>query len=322
MFLLLLWYPTVLTFRMSAVIPTFPDLGGHCKLFLLQKLDESSLYCGLRWHGFIGGPDKALSLAQQKLVFGDFKPSDQNQALAILGQRFGLDVIFGHPETTAFLDEAVASHMRICLSVTADRLRLNTSYPSEPVLSNAAASLLHERDDSVEACLKALNATLQRGMVDKGQRGEMLSRILLLLGRDAATPPAPAQTPPGFLRYCQPIKLLDFLKVTFGDYFTSAAIQSDFENAYINISHWVSMKENIVPSRKRMGGDFECAPCPSTNCNHTDWYDVDRKHSYYGCGSDPLAYNVHTTNPVQTRLGPYISTIPRNPSPKTECLLF
>jgi len=214
-----------------------------------------------------------LNLAQQKLVFGDFKPSDENQALAVLSQRFGLDVAFGHPEVTAFLDEAVASHMRICLSVTPDRLWRNTSYPSEPVLSDAAASLLHERDNSVEECLKVLNAKLRRGMIDKGQRGEILSRVILLLGRDAATPPAPAQKPPGFLRFCQPIKLLDFLKVTFGDHFTNAAIHLDFEHAYINISHWVSMKENIVPSKKRqqnLNDEFECAPCPFYNWSHAN----------------------------------------------------
>ena len=186
-----------------------------------------------------------MPLAEQKLVHSTtFKAKTDDQALAVLSQRFALDVAFGFPEAVEFMDLAIASYMRICLSVTSDRVWRFTSYPSEPVLSSAAASLLHQKPTNLVDCLQVLNAKLHSGMIDKGQRGELVSRVLLLLGRDYTL--SPLRDAPDALAYCQPVKVLDYLKTTFGDYFQDPAIQNAFKVAYINFTHWLSMKENLV----------------------------------------------------------------------------
>ena len=76
----------------------------------------------------------------------EFVPSDVNHTIAVLGQRFALEICFGHPESVKYLERGVASHLRICLATTQDRMWLFTSYPSEPFLSCVAAlTLLGEK---------------------------------------------------------------------------------------------------------------------------------------------------------------------------------
>jgi len=137
--------------------------------------------------------------------------------------------------------------MRICLSVTSDGSWHYTSYPSEPILSCVAASLLYRKAGNIVDCLAVLNNKLRSGLVDRGQRGELVSRMLLLLGREYTPRPTPAV--PGGLEYCKPVKVLDYLKTTFGDYFQDFKIREAFEQAYINFTHWLSMKESLAGSK-------------------------------------------------------------------------
>ncbi|KAG1858852.1 hypothetical protein F4604DRAFT_1930908 [Suillus subluteus] len=103
-----------------------------------------------------------MTLAAQKLCKSKmFNPQDINEALAVLSQRFGLDICFGHPNAVSYLKKGVASHLRVCFSTTEDRSWAFTGYPSEPLLSFVAA-IRHP----------------------EGQCGELASRLLLLLVKD------------------------------------------------------------------------------------------------------------------------------------------
>ncbi|KAH7905806.1 hypothetical protein BJ138DRAFT_1226872 [Hygrophoropsis aurantiaca] len=69
-----------------------------------------------------------------------YDTKEQDQALAVLSQRFCLDMCFGHPESVRYLEALVASHLHVCSAVAEDRTWKFTSYPSQPFLSCVAAS--------------------------------------------------------------------------------------------------------------------------------------------------------------------------------------
>jgi len=94
-----------------------------------------------------------MLLAEQKLIHSTtFKAKTEEQALAVLSQRFALYIAFGSPEAAEFMDLAISSYMRICLSVTSDGSWHYTSYPSEPILSCVAASLLYRKAGNIVDC--------------------------------------------------------------------------------------------------------------------------------------------------------------------------
>ncbi|KAH7928223.1 hypothetical protein BV22DRAFT_216556 [Leucogyrophana mollusca] len=196
----------------------------------------------------------------------NFDPTDTNQALAVLSQRFGLDVCFGHPDSVPFLETAVASHLRICTGTTEDRAWRVTSYPSEPFLSCVAADLLHGSLARLEDALRTLIRKVDSGMFEIGQSGELASRLLWLLAkdkyvRDKVHPNVinPYIRQPGGgpwdveLIDCQKVPVIPFLDYLFGDQFSSAiplTATAAFKDAYINFSHWVLMKQDISPRKK------------------------------------------------------------------------
>ena len=63
-----------------------------------------------------------LLLAENKLcgAYG-FRPSEFNHLLAILGQRFGLEILSSHPEAVKHVERGVVSHMRVGLATGEDR---------------------------------------------------------------------------------------------------------------------------------------------------------------------------------------------------------
>ncbi|KAG1818742.1 uncharacterized protein BJ212DRAFT_1347358 [Suillus subaureus] len=126
-----------------------------------------------------------MTLAAQKLCKSKmFNPRDINQALAVLSQRFGPDICFGHLNVVSYLEKGVASHLRVCFSMTEDRSWAFTGYPSEPFMSCVAAILLHGTSRSLTDALEVLKAKADDGMVETGQCGELASRLLLLLAKD------------------------------------------------------------------------------------------------------------------------------------------
>lgn len=172
-------------------------------------------------------------------------------ALAILSPRFAVDVCFGHPEAVGYADDAVASHLRVCLATTEDRRWSFTTYGSEPVLSHVAAVLLTEKPSAY----KVLESKLSSGMIERGKSGELACRLLLLAGKDTLL----NCHPPKHLRqiewnddlfYCKPVSLLDYLKMLLGskifpDEATKTAITTDFADAHVNFSHWITMSKSI-----------------------------------------------------------------------------
>jgi len=205
-----------------------------------------------------------LDTASSKLCGGDeFDPSKTGHVIAVLGQRFGLNVTFGHPDSVEHLESGVASHLRICLATTLDRNWRFTTYPSEPLLSCVAACDLHEVPEKLKHALGTLLNAVNSGMIDVGQRGELASRLLWLLAKDlfirTEAKNVVTKMPSTWEEHlidCQMIPVVDWLEFIFGTQIwdeedTQSSLAHDmFKDAYLNFSHWVCMEANIAGSKE------------------------------------------------------------------------
>ncbi|KAF8346701.1 hypothetical protein F5887DRAFT_91833 [Amanita rubescens] len=194
-------------------------------------------------------------LARLKLAPGieENKP-DIGDQLAVLAQRFGLDIYFGYKEAISLIENAVASHGRVYLATTEERTWSFTTYPSEPLLSCVAAQLLHQSPKARKDILVALNEKVKAGLIEVGKTGELANRLIFLLGKDLYIRqsvqdfPVPLLTPESELFDCKMVPLIGYLQYLFGSSFwgeTEANAKALFADAYINFSHWVSMKDDI-----------------------------------------------------------------------------
>ena len=183
--------------------------------------------------------------------------------VAVLGQRFGLNVTFGHPDSASLLETGVASHLRICLATTLDRNWEFTGYPSEPLLSCVAARDLHQVPQKLELALGTLLNAVSSGMIDVGQHGELASRLLWLLAKElfirTETKNVVAKMPSIWEEHlidCQMIPVVGWLEFIFGlpmwDKENTQALlaREMFKDAYLNFSHWVCMEANIAGSKQ------------------------------------------------------------------------
>ncbi|KAF8350898.1 hypothetical protein F5887DRAFT_322542 [Amanita rubescens] len=236
------------------------------------------------------------SLAKLKLAPGIDEPkrsqSDEDQNhLAVLAQRFGLDIYFDHKEATSLIENAIASRGRICLATTEDRTWSFTTYPSEPFLSCVAANILHTSPDVRADILRTMMRKVKIGLIEVGKTGELANRLIFLLGKDlyirqSAQDFSETLFSPNYdsedesdsrataieseLFDCKMVPLIGYLEYLFGTSFwggTEAEAKKLFANGYIKFSHWVPMKDNIG---KRKGISPMLPQTAHDGCHETD----------------------------------------------------
>lgn len=81
--------------------------------------------------------------------------------------------------------ELVASHMRIAYSVPQSREYMRSGYPSEPILAEAAAQEMRANPEEFSA-LRIVEENITGGLIDRGERGELVARLLVTLALDRA----------------------------------------------------------------------------------------------------------------------------------------
>ena len=197
-----------------------------------------------------------------KLCGGEtFDPKETKHVFAVLGQQFGLNVSFGHPDSAALVDTGVVNRLRICHSMTLGRSWKFTSYPSEPLLCVAAHHLHHE-PRSLKTPLVTLENDIRHGVVELGRCGELTSWLLWLLAkdlyiRDRLHEPSEilTKTLDGDLldtevTDCKMIPIVDWLEFVFGKriWDKTRGSREHFQDAFLNFSHWVSMTNTIAGS--------------------------------------------------------------------------
>ncbi|KAG9082121.1 hypothetical protein FRC07_014303, partial [Ceratobasidium sp. 392] len=138
---------------------------------------------------------------------------------------------------------------------TQDRTWQETAYPSEPLLSCAAAQIMYppkglgavQEMRNVETMLRHLEEAVSSGLIAGSPQGELVSRLVYLISKDLAirqneVPPVEELT--SELVDCKPPPVVDYLDFMFGlDKLGDAARILD--GWYINFSHWISMSEKI-----------------------------------------------------------------------------
>jgi hypothetical protein len=201
--------------------------------------------------------DTFTYFALRKLLMAEvFDLSQTNQAMAALSQRYALDATFSLPQNTSLADDLIAGHMAYCLAVTDDRRFKFITYPSEPFLSHAAATLLlgkpedNEDPKHIVTALRTLHQKVLEGILDLGAVGEMWVRIVVSLAKDLLVDPVPHGS--SQITYCQAVRLTSFLESLLGQDFwqkISDNAKTEFEalEAFVNFSHWVGRTEKIAP---------------------------------------------------------------------------
>jgi hypothetical protein len=150
----------------------------------------------IRFGSLYDAGDKAVkedivTFAAAKLLNAELSKVQEltdDQKLACLSQRIPLEF-----NSTTFITQAserkqVEGHMRVCLKIDAAFESMVTVSASEPLLFKAAYRVMAKTSFNVP---KAMKSVLDGFAIHKGDRGELLTMILLTVARDkAAGPPA------------------------------------------------------------------------------------------------------------------------------------
>ncbi|KAI9760436.1 MAG: hypothetical protein M1840_002414 [Geoglossum simile] len=212
--------------------------------------------------------DKMVQVAAKKLIGGKEGPYDSknvDQVFAVLSFRISLDLCLENPRALALAGTAVNYHMRILMAVHQDIEALDTFTPSEPVLSEAAIRYLcqpkmvdsrrkvgSEESEKYEGnvhktrwsgSIRTLTQKLlQDGLIHKGTKGELFSRLILILARDCVHLDAGLQLKP-----TSPFTVREFLIALYPDKYheSISAIEPRVLNALMNFTHFTSTDENL-----------------------------------------------------------------------------
>ena len=155
--------------------------------------------------------------------------------------------------------QLVASHMRIAFSVPKDREYLRSGYPSEPLLAEAAAQQMHDFEcdrPDLNMMAEMLRSEFVSGLLDLGQRGEIVFRLLLSSAyRRAVLHDHPDKSLKR--NFSQGCKLTTFIKALFSTAYANdilksvpdnvkspTAFASAFEGAVVRFTHFGRMADD------------------------------------------------------------------------------
>ncbi|OAV89375.1 hypothetical protein PTTG_28709 [Puccinia triticina 1-1 BBBD Race 1] len=98
------------------------------------------------------------------------------RALALLGSTIGVP-LHGHAHHNVDL---TASHAAHCGYLDPTRECQRSFYPSQPIYALTANDYLQKNEDKLICCIMHLASVLSQGCIEKGEVGELASRIILL----------------------------------------------------------------------------------------------------------------------------------------------
>lgn len=234
------------------------SLGRPLCVSLLSAIPRSDLWGYDRFATrYLEGSEavkrEIVQFATAKLLNADYitETLSNDQALACLSQRLPIEF-----NSTNYLSqekerEQVEGHMRVCLKFDAAFETMTTTSSSEPILSEAAYFVMQR--GSLNAP-KALKSVMEGFAISKGDRGEFLVLLLVILARDATVgPPDELGRPIKGKRW---FALTDFL---YGQVFRKQdgssrlvdaksnralhTLLKDFPNSRLRFSHFVKVHE-------------------------------------------------------------------------------
>ncbi|KAG8726427.1 hypothetical protein FRC10_007135, partial [Ceratobasidium sp. 414] len=197
-----------------------------------------------------------VSFARMKLAGKDRDVLDDTGRLAVLGVRIGLSFDRSRAEARLTEDRLVEGHMRVAFAIPKHREYIYADALSEPVLAEAAAQLMYINE--TWKSLKVLFDWCNHGLIAKGERGELLARLLLTKAHDHVI--SPGLTPGGIPEFTRPIFLREFLGALVGEENRDRIFNARPNNmpdgptlgdsalgkAKLNFTHWAKAGDNSV----------------------------------------------------------------------------
>jgi len=179
--------------------------------------------------------EKLLGFVIMKMLGGNtrFSTSNVHHVFTAVASRVCIDPCVNTEKSIQFSREAVENHLRLLIGIDRTTGMLKTATPSEPVVAEAAATLLVCNDGkssdmtSWTTCIQMVSEELLAGgIIEKGAKGELLGRLLCILARD--------QLPDGLssdrdFRYSRPFKAKMFLDELLGDDTVTRHIDGEIE---------------------------------------------------------------------------------------------
>jgi hypothetical protein len=136
-------------------------------------------------------PSSLRDFALTKLTHNiGYDAENKHHVFAALASRLCLDVCTKEAEAIALAHEAVNSYLRIIISIdTSEKSnsenplqRMETVTPSEPIVAEIVAEELC-KGTNWSSSISILANLLNRGLVEKGLKGELFARLLCILAR-------------------------------------------------------------------------------------------------------------------------------------------
>jgi hypothetical protein len=191
--------------------------------------------------------NKVRSVALVKLLGGRkiYDPNSKDHVFALLASRVCLAPCTRSTAANELSRTAVSFHLRLIASIDLKRGRTLTITPSEPLVSEAAAHCLYKNwPATIQAFTEQL---LAPGLLDAGLGGELYSRMVFIMAKDATAEDAQAKAKPTRqkqygLSYAQPAMLWDFILKLFGGLLHNlpSEFNTAFEGARVNFTHFIS----------------------------------------------------------------------------------
>jgi hypothetical protein len=229
------------------------DPGSRAKE-LSQKMNEftqpehMAIFGRPLWFGY--DPKQMNELAKLKLVGGgqytQYNAKDVDHVFAALSFRLSLDVCLQNPRAHSLARTAVADFMRVIISMDPETGVLDTITPSEPVVAKAAMEHLCQDNNWAGSIRTLATELLDKGLIDKGLKGELYSRFILILAHDWLQRKLSPSKPIPQLQAAFTVQ--QFLIALYGESHRESVllIPSEIREAWMNFNHFVPTEENLT----------------------------------------------------------------------------
>jgi hypothetical protein len=230
-----------------------PDIKND--LLLTPENEDMSRFASAKHMARFGRPiwsayDRPDEIAATKIIgsnlSGSYDAFNVDQAFAVLSVRLCLDMNLANPMALTLSQTAVNVYMRMVDSVDPLTGVLFTTTPSEPILANAAMRHLC-RGMAWAFSIKTFTAELlDYGVINKGRKGELYSRLILTLAHDSiAGLNAPDAS---FSKVLPTFTVESFLKALYAKSYHAAIdhVDRDILKARMNFLSFTSTEEYLT----------------------------------------------------------------------------
>jgi len=216
------------------------------------ELEHMALFGRPLWYAYTGQDEYMIQLAKFKLIGGhqggSYEPEDPDHVYAALSFRLSLDVCLQNPGTLSLTRTAVNFFMRVVISMDHETGMMDTATPSEPVLARAAMEHLCHRLNWPTSIQTLSQHLLEKGLIEKGRKGELYARLVLILAHDWVRW-AQGLRSKGLSEFAPTFTVSDFLMALYaGDHHDSIRkIPERIHKARMNFTHFVPADQPITP---------------------------------------------------------------------------